>query len=353
MKRILDFLLLCVLLTMLPACGGSDTPESPNSHRGNARRYTVDLSLGGDFIEESERPLTRAGESETASPTYVGIYVRTKKTPTDSWQYYAYGLFDDQSKMQLELAVGYYYEFHATTLSSSTDIYEMERNGSERQMDRPFVCDREDGAQNVAFNANNMNKFIYSDVARFRYLNLGTAHVKIPGTSTPQYYRFPRVHRYYGKMDGFLFTSDMKNIEIPVQKKNFGIQIKTVGLPEGTTLSWRHSNPGTSSTSEGSAQLRFSTNSFSGSDVEQQSWEDVYSLYYLDKETTTTFDIEFTWQRSPSVSEKHTISFTPTPNVMKVLKIDFTKQTSAEGVNISIKQEETEMTAEEEEHLWE
>lgn len=353
MKKILNLLLLCLLTSLLPACGGSDTPQSPNSHRGQERRCLVDLSLGGDFVEQSDLPLSRAEGDEVPPKTYVGVYVRTKKVVTDSWQYYAYGLFDDQSKMQLEMTAGYYYEFYATTLTNSTDVYEMEPNGSEHQMYRPFICDNENGVQNTPFNADNMNKFIYSNRAWFRYLYLGTASVKIPGATTSQNYRYPRVHRYYGTKAGFQFSSEMEEIEIPVKKKNFGLQINVIGLPEGTSLSWKHANPGTSSTEEGYSQLLFSKNSFSAANGEQQSWEDIYSLYNLYSAPTEKFEIEFTWNRTPSVREYHTVTFTPAFNVMKALTIDFTKQASAEGVNISVKQEEAAMTTDEEEIIWE
>lgn len=350
MKKILNLLLLCMLTSMMSACGGSDTPESPNSHRGQERRYIVDLSLGGDFVEQSELPLSRADGDEVSPKTYIGIYVETRKTTTDKWQKYAYGAFDDQSKMQLELTAGYYYQFYATMLTNAVDIFEIETSNRDHLMDKPFICDNENGQQNVSFNADNMNKFIYSNIAYFRYLNMGTAQVKIPGMPVAQKYRYPRVIRYYGTLNGFQFTSDMQSIEIPVLKKNFGIQIKAIGLPEGTSLSWSHTN---SVNAEENTQLQFTKRSFTGSDVEEQSWEDIYSLYYLDREATAAFDIQFTWQRTSSVSEKHTISFTPQANVMKVLKIDFTKQASASGVNISIKQEDAEMTPDEVEHIWE
>lgn len=349
MNHIIKLLLLSMLMPVLSACGGDDTPDSLNNHRSRARRCTVSLSLGGDFIEQSDHPLTRA---DGDARTFVGIYVRTRKLETDKWQYYAYGVFDDQSKMQLEMTTGYYYEFYASTLSSSTDVYEIVTNGKEHQMYRPFMCDNENGVQNVPFNADNMNKFIYSNIAYFRYLNKGTVEVKVPGTTTAQTYRYPRVNRYYGKLNAILFSSDTQVIEIPVDRKNFGITIKTVGLPEGTSLSWVHTNPATSSTSEGSSELQFSSRRLTGSDVEEQSWSDIYSLYNLDTETTAEFRLEFTWQRTTSVKETYTVTFTPAANVMKVMKFDFTKQASAEGVNISIKQDESEMTSDEEEIIW-
>lgn len=352
MKNYLSILLLCVLTPLLSACGGSDdTPESPNFHRGHERRYTVNLALGGDFVEQSDSPLTRA-DGDAASPkTYVAVHVRTKKLSTDNWQYYAYGVFDDPSKMQLEMTAGYYYDFEATTLTNSTDVFQIETSGKEHQMDRPFICDNENGVSEVPFNADNMNKFIYSTAQNkvsFTHITSGTAQVKTPGTTTPQKYRYPRVLRYYGKKTGFIFTSDLQGVVIPVDKKNFGIQIKTIGLPEGTSLSWSHINAATSSGTDGNSELQFSKKSFTGSSIEEQSWEDIYSLYYLDKDATNDFKIEFTWQRTPAVSEKHTISFVPKANVMKVLKIDFTKQAGASGVNISISMpEEDEMTLDE------
>lgn len=351
MKHLLRFLLLTMLVPFFSACGGSDAPDCLNYHRGHERRHSVRLSLGGDFIEQSDLPLTRAdGDGEPT--TYVGIYVRTRKLDTDRWQYYAYGVFDDQSKMQLDMTEGYYYEFYATTLSASTDVFVIETSGKEHQMDRPFKCNNENGVQDAAFNADNMNKFIYSDIAYFLYLNKGTANVRIPGINTPQKYRYPRVNRYYGKLNAVKFTSQTQGIEIPVERKNFGICIKTIGLPEGTSLSWIHGNPATSSTSEGSSELQFTSRNLAGSNVEEQSWSDIYSLYNLDTETTAEFRLDFTWQRTSSVKETYSVTFTPTANVIKVLKFDFTKQAAASGVNITIKPVNTEMRSEEQEIIW-
>lgn len=343
MKHFLRLFLLSLLMPILSACGGSDAPEAPNQHRGPQKTRTVNLYLGGDFIEESDLPLTRDGENKT----YIAINVSTKKSGDNSYQYYAYGLFDDRTKMQLDLIEGYYYQFTATTLSSSTDIY----RPSNGQLDRPFKCNNHDGMSNVLFRENEMNKFIYHSSAHFITINEGTASVITPGSNVSQKYRFPRVNRYYGKLEDVYFSSSTKAIEIPVLRKNFGIHISAIGLADGATLSWEHVNPPGSTSDQGSAYMQFSSNSFVGNG-ENKDWEDIYSLFHLpDGSTESNLELKFTLQRN-SIIETYRFNFIPQPNEMKVIKLDFNKQTNNSGVNISVKEEEGEMGRSESEHIW-
>lgn len=332
MKLSLKVLLFCMLPMLAAACGDSGFPESMNSHRGK-RTFKVNLSIGGDFIEQGESPLTRADGDDA---TYIGINVTAKKDGESNYHKFAYGVFDNQDDMTLELMSDYVYRFEVTTVSKSTDVFKQEGSPN-KVLNKPFY--KTVGSTEGSFEVKSMNKFIFSDTDYLNHISEGAAHVATPSSSVTQLYNYPRIERYYGTLSNFRPSGDNCEVEIPVDRMNFGIHVDVTGLPENTTLTWTHRPSSTKS----EAKIQFDGALMTGKGAgEPLEWEDIYSMYYFSETTASrqTETIDFAWKRAESVVEYHSVTFTPTRNVMKIFKIDFDKLNTQSGASLTIKQKD-------------
>lgn len=90
-----------VALAAMTACQDNVVPETP---AGNPETYTVKLACAGE-LEVNHVPL------KSSSDDLYGIQVYYAPVSGGSYQYYAYGLFDDVSDVSLELIADYKYKF--------------------------------------------------------------------------------------------------------------------------------------------------------------------------------------------------------------------------------------------------
>ena len=79
--------------------------------------YTVQLGMGGEW-DVSYAPLSRASTKDTNDLHGIQVYsapdIELEENETVTWTPFAYGLFDNEDAMSINLLKGYKYKFVAT-----------------------------------------------------------------------------------------------------------------------------------------------------------------------------------------------------------------------------------------------
>lgn len=298
--------------SFLAGCTNDHAPESDGNHRHGKgpqpKVYTYKLSLGGDYIDQSEEPLFRADNPAT----YVGINVTRKEkgNPDAETENYAYGMFLDQTSMSIDLESGYLYDFEATLISDRTDEYIQYDNSS---FDAPFRFKQtgQSSTDKLQFQRSLLNKFQYNTNPSIKpelkgflcELSKGKAKIKHSDQTDPMIVPtprclFPRVNRFYGTKEFFdpqSLSSSNPSIEIPLAYKCFGIKINISNMPPDTYLTVKDITE-RSDDAEANSKLFFPADLLVSSNDETENlvWEDVYSLYNLSDDNSETFKLRFT-----------------------------------------------------------
>lgn len=394
-----EYLWLPIIACAFISCGNELDPMGSGNHRSfqyekPAKKYTMKLSLGGDFITESEEPLFRADDSqaEETSPegnTYVGINVtRTLKTPPGQTkaqpEKYAYGVFkyakgEFDEDLSIELSSGYTYNFEATALTEWTDKVVPV---STKMYTYPFRL-LNSNSTGQSFDEKKFQKFIYTyeitdaeNIFYLGFLKSGRALVSVNGDHSPSNgeYLYPRVKRFYGSLDNFdpevtaseneidnntgnttknsndngdlngVNSGDVSNISavIPLEYKCFGIQINITSLPEGSTLTVEGKKY-TSSTRADDVfdflifpkNLSFNSNS--------EPWEGIFSMKNMNAETDN-ISLKFILIKETGESETIGAKFSVKPKFRKILNVNITENETKTDGNIKIKLSEDNLT---------
>ncbi len=334
MKKLISLIALAILAINLQSCSTDKDPEAEGNHRHQnetPKVYTYKLSFGGDYIDQSEEPLTREGET----PIYVGINViRKQKGVTDaSTEKYAYGLFTSSNDINITLVSGYTYDFEVTVLSDKTDSYKT-GNGYSTPFKIKTINDTEQAAQ--PFNPNETNKFIYTynpkeyptekEKPYLFQIGSGTTYINVSNAGYTSFgdYDFPRIDRFYGDKTNFdpspLETSN--EITIDLKYKCFGLKIEIEHMPAGTYLTWRDITAGEKAWENGNwghflqfpkdIRLDFESN---------KTYEDTYSLNDLTQDSKK-LTLEFTWHKGGENTETFEGNFTANAKKRKIIKIN-------------------------------
>lgn len=354
MKKLIRMAMIAIFAMTFQACSLDNEPQQDGNHRllqtQNEQIYKFKLSLGGDYVDQSEEPLTRADEPKT----YVGINVtRKQKTTGAKSEKYAYGVFTSRDDISIDLISGYTYDFETTVIVENTDKVYMDSKG----LQEPFWTWQDDNYDE------NTSKHIYlkEQIGIFQYTNeidketerntmcdlkYGRTRI-LKEDGFPKSTAYPRLHRYYAT------TTDVDPTNLPYGKitinliyKCFGLQIIAERIPSGTYVTWEdvtdhRLNPDI-------FQLMFPENIQLGIDTESgmvNSWEDTYSLYKLTGDGSTTFKFRFTWNKGGGETETFTKDVTIHPNYRKVLKVSISGEpiTTTSG-NIELVEEENART---------
>lgn len=320
--RMIGMTLLVMMLCV--ACSNTDADE-PQLEVDNQKTYEVSLNFGGDYVDVTETPLSRADEPKK----YYAINVYCMKTDGTQTSYstYARGVFDNKEAMKITLLGGYKYKFECTSAIEGEDKFYIDSYGDLKWP--------------------NSNKTYASDMNKFKMeysfgsdLGYGTTWY-----SSSSYYYYPKMDRYYGELIDYLPTEG-GTATIPMKRCAFGIKITINGVPDGT-LRW------------GSIRTRYTpyyylypnTTSHTGS--EKLEFSSVYTFYGVyscwqiavaGEDYTNTFTINFTWDRANGYSQSFTKEFTVKRNVMT--NINVTLSGGSEEVTIGMEEENSAMTDE-------
>lgn len=206
MKKIL-FLMVTIL--SIVGCSSNDAEPQVIPDPGSAKEYIVSLGFSGEITDITESPLTRA-----ATDDLYGIQVYSMPANGTEYKPYAYGLFDDKTKMTVKLLEGYKYKFVSTmVVDGKSKIY----HSSEGYL-APFY---------TGSSTPNDNTFKYSSSESMTGISNGHTTLR-----TKDYNR-PNVDRYYGEVSNYT-PSENGKVSINMKRIVFGVKIISEGLTEGS-----------------------------------------------------------------------------------------------------------------------
>lgn len=348
MKKLFNVLLLVLFLCGVSSCKNELESMECGNHRSHSSKdkpmvKTIRMSFGGEYITESEKPLVRAGETDT----YTAINVfRTKLDEEDAVQEkYAYGLFTSsgsKESVEIELITGYKYDFEATILINDVDKIKEYQGYAE-----PFQTKCDKDGLNALGNVptKKINSFLYTynelldgemklDKEReyFWQLKHGYAYVDTSKDASPSFgvFRYPKVKRFYGFESLTLTNSSSKSeVTLPMKYKCFGLKIKIDGIPGGSLtvedVTDYTSVKGESRkilNSEATENLIFPKDLVLKDEDNLREWSGVFSMNDLLADSES-FDLKFLWDKGNGESEDitcHNISIRP--GKQKILSVN-------------------------------
>lgn len=185
-------------------------PEKP--------KYTVRLLLDRELgIEEADEPLTL---TKTTSDDLYAIQVY-KKGIGSQYSKYAYGIFDDESQMNLELEIGSTYKIEVSLVPNGKSVIAKGENGGYQT---PFLVGGFSGAPGKV-----TNQFVASSLNNYLENTSGKAAISEDGKE----YARPPIERYYGVVEDYR-PEEGGSLVIPLKYVCFGLTVVPEDFTEGS-----------------------------------------------------------------------------------------------------------------------
>lgn len=278
----------------------------------------VRLSLTEEQTTVTEDPLLRApalAKGNDEGRVYA-VNVYSKAAGAKSYTKYAYGLFDDPSKMNIALQTGSTYRFECSeTRDDQESVY--------HDADGYWAPFRHGGVPTPL-----ENQFVHSSTHNFEYLVEGSRQgwVSISATDST---RCPRIYRYYALVDDF-DPSQSETIDVELRRAVFGLHL----IIEPPT--------------DGSVSLNYLTRNLTISAGDAvYDHEAVYSYNQISRACAEGYSGDYTfelvWMRADGTKVEKSTTVTLKRNVMTTLHIRLEGRTPS-GFQLS--EEETEMGSE-------
>ena len=326
MKKINYLLLMSLLVLGMISCSTDDAIENEDTDP-NSEYVEVAFNFGGEYLEETETPLSRAVENPK---TYYGIEVLEKHvwdelvtghtvTHTD-YDPYAYGLFTSKENMRVQLKKGETYRINSTVIKERTDTLYHKGN----DFYYPFA----DYSSNpVQMN----NRFVmdpYYDAVSFDQYEISTEN---------EYgIRHARMDRYYG-CDEYDITENKNTLSLNLKRYTFGLKFVVTPPVDGTLkiespeLHYVREIEGNKGTFEEQEYFATATNS---------------QTYVENPDYAEQITIIFYWSRKDGSNETYNKKITVKRNVLKTLYINLNNRDYESGFEFNLEdgpmQEETE-----------
>lgn len=299
-----------VLLSTLFCAGCSNVENVPEQEvTPEPERYTISLGVGDGT------------ESRASGTTIYGINVYFDKQK-DGIQddIYAYGLFDDPSKMSLTLLSGYQYKFVCSAI----------KDGKTKLYYGPYGSNTFAGyaAPFQTYSSSSTmleNKFYTGASTYLSGLESGTAVLK-SGDASYTSVKYPGIERYYGRVGDYTPVKD-GTVNIPLKKTYFGSKLKVNGNLDGKV---------TVTCKIGSTELwSVSTTSEMVGEGNIHSYYDVYDCWVNESNISATITMSYDSNRGNywDLSNSKTITFKR--NVMTTITINVTPDYSSGTFSVS------------------
>ncbi|MBR4995080.1 MAG: hypothetical protein IKY82_03365 [Alistipes sp.] len=224
--KIKHYLMVALMLCMgMVACDGlEDENVEPTP-----KVFKAHFNLAGEISFEQE-PLTRF-TPDTCDLYAIQVYY--KPVSGGSYDYYAYGLFDDVSNISLDLIENHYYKFEFVLVDDAKEkIYcdsVLVDNKNYYGYGAPFTAINKYNASKNESITKVTNEFEYSSDKYFTKLGL------IQKTDGLVYGRTTGVSAYYAEVDGFCPTAEGEVISVYFKKMACGLRVVAGDfLTEGT-----------------------------------------------------------------------------------------------------------------------
>ena len=286
-------LLFAAFLFALGAASCENVVETPVTPDEEAKTYTIKLRASGE-VDVTYDPLTRFTPDDR---DLYGVQVWHKPATTGSYEYYAYGLFDNLEDVELEVTENYEYKFKVKLIDDGKDkIYcDSILVDSKHYLGygQPFKGRNKYNASSDVSITQLTNEFTY-DSDRYFYDN------NYIQTTDGKTYIFPEgIDFYYGEIYDYLPTEDGATLSIYLKHMIFGLKVNigdyfdngVITLPLfGKTFTFTPENR----TLYATFANHYSTNTTYGSEKYH-----TYTYWYgcedlSDAETLTYFDFKWT-----------------------------------------------------------
>lgn len=224
--KIKHYLMAALMLCMgMVACNGLENEDVEPT----PRVFKAHFNLTGEITFEQE-PLTRF--TPDANDLYA-IQVYYKPVSGGSYDYYAYGLFDDVSDISLDLIENHYYKFEFVLVDDAKEkIYcdsVLVDNQHYHGYGAPFTAKNNYNASTTKSITKVTNEFDYSSEKYF------TEFEKIQKTDGNMYYRATGIDAYYAEVVDYLPAADNEVISVYFKKMTYGLRVVAGDfLTEGT-----------------------------------------------------------------------------------------------------------------------
>ncbi len=187
-------------------------PEKPKC----SLRLVLDRELE---IEEADEPLIPfKTATKTSSDDLYAVQVYKKGL---SYSKYGYGIFDDESAINLPLEVGLTYKIEVSLVLNGKNLIAKGINGG---YEAPFTIGGFSGGPGKV-----TNQFVQSTSNYIETINEGKAVLKEDGVE----YSRPPISRYYGMVEDYRAKED-EALSIPLKLAGFGLTIVPKGFTAGS-----------------------------------------------------------------------------------------------------------------------
>ncbi len=334
MKRIVCIMTMAAVV--LFGCT-KETISTENPEGGDM--VLVNLNLIGE-VSVDETPLTKA----ITSDDLIGIQVYQGS------EYYAYGLFDDVSKMNIYLHSGETYKFVCTVVKNGKNIvYSGQGNGDVPSYITSDIgtYGLENGGYGLPFLVFNQryksygrwyrsysgmalnNAFIYDNIKCFDCLQYGS--ITVNNSSTNQ--KYPQAERFYGEVSGFTAVGN-GSLSLPLKRVGFGLTLSVSGITDGNVDVTIANSDRTFANNTGITQdTQFGITNWSFFDL-KSAWQ--YSDDY-----TENFTVHVVWNRVVGVSQDlgtKTVQFKR--NAVNRVNINLGASTKSASIAINVEEPE-------------
>lgn len=348
-------LIMALIGTVITSCSNADEPLPNPTPSDEGVVYKVKLNFDGDIpdITESEEPISRADESTPKRVYGINVWcMKTDGTET-SYNYYAYGLFDNKEDMVISLLGGYKYRFECYMVEDDEEELYISSWGNTGRY--PFNgCEIE-------------NKFMIGYSSGFNFDSNKITTVKSYGIGTSNrsysYQEKPVIGIFYGILPEY--TPSQNSIAtIPIYKLGYyGLRIVVTSVPDGSLdvspshtdcIRYNYSGSSTSSSStyiydswnktfteSGSIERKFTGGFYralNSSGNYDSSWLSNMQNY------STNTSVSFTWTRANGYTQSFSKDITLKRNVMTVLTVNLTG--GAGEVSLGIEEHSEDMSTE-------
>lgn len=212
-----------ISITMVNCSASEDSPIAEMEEIQKNEVYPVQIGFNGE-LDITYENMSR-GTTEEGDVYGVQIYSRPDSeaetySENPVWTAFAYGVFDDESKMTVNLLKGYKYKFVATLVKDAKNKLNNAIENGKTGFWLPFWI----GELNYL-----QNKFIYSSSVTMEGLAYGSS------TLTDEVFNIPNVIRFYGEQEDYV-PGNKKNETVKIKMKRASFGAKFIAKEKAETI---------------------------------------------------------------------------------------------------------------------
>lgn len=196
-----------------------------NDQQKQERMCDISLVMNQENVEIEDSPLSIKG----GAPNIYGVQIYSRGVDQSIYSKYAYGVFDDITKMILKLPENYAYKVEVVMIPNAVNTIALDPvSGGFRA---PLLTSGAGGGPQKVTNLFTISKVNYLGNIAKGYAALMT------GESYFEHFRRPDIDRYYGVTDNFVPSFGGNNaLKIELKRTVFGIRFVAENMPAEHSL---------------------------------------------------------------------------------------------------------------------